>query len=70
MENPKGIFDYFFSGISPHNSLIFPYYKQVPFIDDNRRVIAGIGNIVSNVEIHEYESDGSSDEKTIFGRQM
>ncbi|MCR6524436.1 AAA family ATPase [Lysinibacillus capsici] len=62
-ESQKGIFDYFFSGISPHNSLIFPYYKQVPFIEDNRRVIAGIGNIVSNVEIHEYDSDGSSDEK-------
>lgn len=62
-ESQKGIFDYFFSGISPHNSLIFPYYKQVPFIEDNRRVIAGIGNIVSNVEIHEYESDGSSEEK-------
>ncbi|MTI81238.1 MAG: hypothetical protein FH758_10190 [Firmicutes bacterium] len=62
-ESQKGIFDYFFSGISPHNSLIFPYYKQVPFIEDNRRVIAGIGNIVSNVETHEYESDGSSDEK-------
>lgn len=62
-ESQKGIFDYFFSGISPHNSLIFPYYKQVPFIEDNRRVISGIGNIVSNVEIHEYESDGSSDEK-------
>lgn len=62
-ESQKGIFDYFFSGISPHNSLIFPYYKQVPFIEDNRRVIAGIGSIVSNVEIHEYASDGSSDEK-------
>jgi ATP-dependent exoDNAse (exonuclease V) alpha subunit len=62
-ESQKGIFDYFFSGINPHKSLIFPYYKQVPFIEDNRRVIAGIGNIVSNVEIHEYKSDGSSDEK-------
>ncbi|WP_339246355.1 DEAD/DEAH box helicase [Paenibacillus sp. FSL R10-2796] len=62
-ESQKGIFDYFFSGSSPHNSLIFPYYKQVPFIEDNRRVIAGIGNIVSNVEIHEYESNGGSDEK-------
>lgn len=62
-ESQKGIFDYYFSGINPHNSLIFPYYKQVPFIEDNRRVIAGVGNIVSNVEIHEYESDGSSDEK-------
>ncbi|RTQ92254.1 AAA family ATPase [Lysinibacillus telephonicus] len=62
-ESQKGIFDYFFSGIKPNNSLIFPYYKQVPFIEDNRRVIAGIGNLVSNVEIREYESDGTSGEK-------
>ncbi|WP_169974309.1 MULTISPECIES: ATP-dependent RecD-like DNA helicase [unclassified Campylobacter] len=62
-ESQKGIFEYFFSGISPNNSLIFPYYKQVPFIEDNRRVIAGIGNIVSNIELQEYSSDGSSEEK-------
>ncbi|HGY9579727.1 TPA: ATP-dependent RecD-like DNA helicase [Vibrio harveyi] len=62
-KSQKGIFDYFFSGVSPNNSLIFPYYKQVPFIDDNRRVIAGIGNIIANVEIHEYASDESSSEK-------
>lgn len=62
-ESQKGIFDYFFSGIKPNNSLIFPYYKQVPFVEDNRRVIAGIGNLVSTVEIREYESDGTSGEK-------
>ncbi|QKG28870.1 ATP-dependent DNA helicase [Campylobacter sp. RM16187] len=62
-ESQKGILEYFFSHISPNNSLIFPYYKQVPFIEDNRRVIAGIGNIVSNTELHEYASDGSSEEK-------
>jgi len=62
-ESQKGIFDYFFSGVNPNKSLIFPYYKQVPFIEDNRRVIAGIGNIVSNVVLQEYDSDGSSDEK-------
>jgi thymidine kinase len=62
-ESQKAIFDYFFSGINPHHSLIFPYYKQVPFIEDNRRVIAGIGNLVSNVEVREYATDGSSDEK-------
>ena len=43
--------------------MIFPYYKQVPFIEDNRRVVAGIGNLIANVELYEYESDGSSDEK-------
>ncbi len=62
-DSQKGIFNYFFSGMTPHSSLIFPYYKQVPFIEDNRRVIAGIGNIISNIGIQEYESDGSSDEK-------
>ncbi|MBJ8444165.1 ATP-dependent DNA helicase [Acinetobacter bereziniae] len=62
-ESQKGIFEYFFSGISPSHSLIFPYYKQVPFIEDSRRVIAGIGNIVSAIEINEYDSDKSSDEK-------
>ncbi len=60
----KGILNYFFSGIEPHKSLIFPYYKQVPFIEDNqnRRVIAGIGNIVSNTELKLYRTDGSSEE--------
>lgn len=62
-ESQKGIFDYFFSGISPHHSLIFPYYKQVPFIEDSRRIIAGVGNIIGNTKIREYESDGSSEEK-------
>ena len=62
-ESQKGIFDYFFSGINPNKSIIFPYYKQVPFIEDNRRVIAGIGNIISKVNINEYNSDGSCNEK-------
>ena len=62
-ESQKGIFDYFYSGIVPGNSLVFPYYKQVPFIEDNRRVIAGIGNISSKVQLQEYESNGSSIEK-------
>lgn len=62
-ESQKSIFNYFFSGIVPNTSLIFPYYKQVPFIEANRRVIAGIGNIINKVNIHEYATDGSRDEK-------
>lgn len=62
-DSQKGIFDYFFSGINPNKSIIFPYYKQVPFIEDNRRVIAGIGNIISDVSFEEYNSDGSSNDK-------
>ena len=62
-ESQKSIFEYFFSGIVPNKSLIFPYYKQVPFVEDNRRVIAGIGNIVNSVELKEYLSNGSRNEK-------
>ncbi len=63
-DSQKGIFDYFFSGIVPNTSLIFPYFKQVPFIEDNRRIIAGIGNITSaKVESKEYASDGSREER-------
>ncbi len=62
-ESQKAIFEYFFSGIVPNKSLIFPYYKQVPFIEDSRRVIAGIGDIVNTVELKEYSSDGSREEK-------
>lgn len=58
----KGIFDYFFSGIVPNKSLIFPYYKQVPFIEDNRRVIAGIGNLTGKVTLQKYDTDGTRDE--------
>ncbi|MFC5871006.1 AAA family ATPase [Chryseobacterium arachidis] len=62
-ESQRAIFEYFFSGIVPNKSLIFPYYKQVPFIEDNRRVIAGIGNLVNFFELKEYSSDGSREEK-------
>lgn len=62
-ESQKGIFKYFFSGIKPNESLIFPYYKQVPFIEDDRRIIAGIGNIIERAELNEYTSDGTAEEK-------
>lgn len=59
----KGIFNYFFSGIVPNKSLIFPYYKQVPFIEDNRRIIAGIGNLTEKVSLQKYTTDGTRDEE-------
>ncbi len=62
-ESQKGIFDYFYSGVIPNESLIFPYYKQVPFIEDGRRVIAGIGNIVSDIEYNKYDTDEAGKEE-------
>lgn len=48
----KEQFEQFFADIISNQSLIFPYFNQVPFTEDNRRVIAGIGNL--QIENHQY----------------
>lgn len=50
LQSPKENRD-FFSGIKQDESLIFPYFKQVPFTEDKRNVIAGIGNIVTSTKL-------------------
>ncbi|GMO14748.1 MAG: ATP-dependent RecD-like DNA helicase [Termitinemataceae bacterium] len=44
-ENQKAIFDYFYHMVEPQKSLCILYAKQVPFVEDTRRVIMGIGFI-------------------------
>jgi len=60
-ENQRAIFDKFYKNIKPHKSLVIPYAKQVPFIEDSKRVVMGIGfvkNIIQPPE-HEHTNDGS-----------
>lgn len=47
--NQKAIFDAFFANAEKDKSLCVFYAKQVPFIEDARRVVIGIGHI-KNVE--------------------
>lgn len=42
-ENHKSVFDYFYHDVIPNKSLCVVYAKQVPFVEDPRRVIIGIG---------------------------
>ena len=44
-ENQKAIFDYFYSDVVENESLCIAYAKQVPFVEDTRRVIIGIGHV-------------------------
>lgn len=44
-DNHKAIFDYFYGDIVPGKSLCIAYAKQVPFIDEPRRVVVAIGHI-------------------------
>jgi hypothetical protein len=42
-DNHRAIFDYFYHDVAPGKSLCVLYSKQVSFVEDNRRVIMGIG---------------------------
>lgn len=44
-DNQKAIFDYFYGDIIENESLCIAYAKQVPFVEDTRRVIVGVGHI-------------------------
>lgn len=60
-KNHKGVFDYFYHDVIPNKSLCLIYAKQVPFVEDPRRIIIGIGfveKITPAVE-HNHTEDGS-----------
>lgn len=58
--NQRRLLDAFFSSVRPGGSLAFFYAKEVPFVEDPRRVLIGVGwvtSVGSNIE-YEYASDG------------
>ena len=58
--NHRAIMDYFYSDVIPNESICIAYAKQVPFIEDNRRVIVAMGhvkNIIPAVE-HNHTDEG------------
>lgn len=59
-KNHRAIFDYFYQDIVPDKSLCVMYAKQVPFIDDNRRVIIGMGHVKKVIPAieHNHKEDG------------
>ncbi len=44
-ENHKAIFDSFYGDVVEKESLCLAYAKQVPFVEDSRRVIIGVGHV-------------------------
>lgn len=60
-DNHRAIFDYFYQDVIPNQSLCIAYAKQVPFVEDNRRVVIGIGHvkrIIPAIE-HKHTDEGS-----------
>jgi len=54
-DNHKAIFDYFYGDVIPDESLVVAYSKQVPFVEDHRRVIIGIGHVKRIIEAKEHK---------------
>ena len=56
--NQKAIIEYYYDGVS-EKSLLVPYLKNVPFTDDGRRIVLGIGYAE---KVHENQIYNSSDD--------
>ena len=56
-ENQLALLDSFFSPLRPHESLCFFYAKRTPLSDQSRRVIVGVGRVLSVGEPTEYGSN-------------
>lgn len=44
-QNQKAVFDCFYDGIQPDESIVIAYAKQVPFVEDYRRVVVAMGHV-------------------------
>ncbi len=55
-DNQEKIFKAFYRNVIPNESLCIIYAKQIPYTDEPRRVIIGIGDILNLTDVKEYKS--------------
>jgi hypothetical protein len=68
--NQRAIFKTFYEDVQIGSSLVIPYAKQVPFIDDAKRVVMGIGRITSITEPPEHKHTNAGDLRSILWETM
>lgn len=68
--NQRAIFKTFYEDVQVNSSLVIPYAKQVPFIDDAKRVVMGIGRITSIKEPPEHNHTDDGDLRSILWETM
>ena len=69
-ENHKAIFDYFYQDVVPDESLCIAYAKQVPFVEDNRRVIIGMGHVKRIVPAIEHKHTNAGNLRSMIWETM
>ncbi len=68
--NQKGLLDCFFGHVKPEVSLCFFYAKEVPFVEDSRRVLVGVGRVKHVGHAVEYEYGREGDLRCILWERM
>lgn len=68
--NQRAIFKSFYEDVQIGGSLVIPYAKQVPFIDDAKRVIMGIGVVTSLKEPPEHDHTDAGTLRSILWETM
>ena len=69
-DNHKAIFDYFYHDVIPDQSLCIAYAKQVPFVEDNRRVVVAIGHIKRLVPAIEHKHTNAGKLRSMIWETM
>ena len=57
-DNHRAIFDEFYRDVERDKSLCVIYAKQVPFVEDSRRVVLGMGHITNIIPAVEHRHNG------------
>lgn len=68
--NQRAIFRSFYEEVEIGKSLVVPYAKQVPFTDDARRVVMGIGFVTSLTEPPEHKHTDAGALRSILWETM
>lgn len=68
--NQRAIFKSFYEDVQIGCSLVIPYAKQVPFIDDAKRVVMGIGVVTSLKEPPEHDHTDAGTLRSILWETM
>lgn len=68
--NQRAIFKTFYEDVQIGSSLVIPYAKQVPFIDDAKRVVMGIGFVTSIKEPPEHNHTDAGSLRSILWETM
>ena len=69
-ENQRAIFKTFYQHVIPTKSLVLPYAKQVPFLDDAKRVVMGVGYVESVVDPPEHKHTEAGSLRSILWETM